>query len=47
MNPTTEVNTDQSFQQINSFNKDFYKESPYSKKVANDTKSSAEKVTTI
>lgn len=43
MNPTTEVNTDQPYQ-ANSFNKDFYKESPYNKKIANDTKGSSEKV---
>lgn len=38
VNPTTEVNTDQPYQQ-NSFNKDFY-----NKKTTNDTKSSPEKV---
>ncbi|XP_055315197.1 mucin-17 [Sitodiplosis mosellana] len=44
VNPTTELNTDQSFQQINSFNKGFYKESLYNKKTTvNDTKSSPEK----
>lgn len=47
MNPTTEINTDHSLHQINSFNKDFYKESSYNKKTVNDTKSTPEKVRMI
>lgn len=44
VNPTAESNTDQTFQQINSFNKDFYKESAHKKASNDSTRNSPEKV---